>query len=126
MSRQVFLMGLGLTLVALALVLTDTLIAPAPGLTPQNVRRLRRGMTEVEVEALFGRDADRHLGHGECAFVAAWQATGRPAECKLWRAERGGVYVGFGDDGRVTGHLVYGDLTEVPGPLDRLRAWLGW
>lgn len=69
MSRQVFSWGLGVTLVALAFVVTDQLLAPPPGLTEANVRRFRPGMTLAELEVLFGgppdsTGRDRMLGEG--------------------------------------------------------------
>ena len=56
MSRRVYLLGVGLALVALAFVLTDRLLWQ-PGLTEVNVKRLRPGMTLAEVEALLGGPA---------------------------------------------------------------------
>ena len=53
MSRRALLWLAGVTLVALALLLTDRLLWQ-PGLTEDNVRRLRPGMTLAEVEALLG------------------------------------------------------------------------
>jgi hypothetical protein len=46
----------GLALVVGALLLTDRLLWQ-PGLTEDNVRRLRLGLTLAEVEALLGRPA---------------------------------------------------------------------
>jgi hypothetical protein len=64
MSRRTYLLVVsGLTLVVCALLLTDRLLW-RPGLTEDNVRRVRPGMTLAEVEALRGRPAtetiDRH------------------------------------------------------------------
>jgi hypothetical protein len=56
MSRSALLWPAGLTLVALALLLTDRLLW-RPSLTEDNVRRLRPGMTLAEVEALLGGPA---------------------------------------------------------------------
>jgi hypothetical protein len=53
MSRQVYLMGVGLALVALAFVVTDALLW-GPGVTEANVRRVRVGMTIREVESILG------------------------------------------------------------------------
>jgi hypothetical protein len=52
----VYLLGVGLALVALALAFTDwVMMAPsAPGVTEANVRHIRPGMTVEQVEALLG------------------------------------------------------------------------
>jgi hypothetical protein len=54
MSGRVYALGVGLALVALALVLTDQYLSGLPGVTGANVRRLREGMTLAEVEAILG------------------------------------------------------------------------
>jgi len=51
-------MGVALCLVALALGVTERLLEPPPGVTETNLRRLRKGMTLREGEAVFGRPAD--------------------------------------------------------------------
>ena len=53
MPRRALLWLAGLALVVGALLLTDRLLW-APGLTEDNVRRLRLGMTLAEIEALLG------------------------------------------------------------------------
>jgi hypothetical protein len=58
MSRRALLWLSGLALVALALLLTDRLLWQ-PGLTQDNVRRIRQGMTLAEVEALLGGHATK-------------------------------------------------------------------
>jgi hypothetical protein len=52
MRRRALLWLVGLALVALALLLTDALLWQ-PGLTEDNVHRLRPGMTLAEVEVLL-------------------------------------------------------------------------
>jgi hypothetical protein len=56
MRRRALLWLAGLALVAGALLLTDRLLW-RPGLTEDNVRRIRVGMTLAEVEALLGGPA---------------------------------------------------------------------
>src|SRR5437016_1246712 len=58
MSRRVYLLGVGLALVALALAVTDWALSLRPGVTEANVKRIRPGMTLAEVGALFGRAPD--------------------------------------------------------------------
>jgi hypothetical protein len=54
MSRRVYLLGIGLALVALALAVTDWALSLQPGVTEANVRRIRLGMTLEQVEAILG------------------------------------------------------------------------
>ena len=54
MSRRVYLLGVGLALVALALAFTDWALSLRPGVTEVNVRRVKPGMTLAEVEAVLG------------------------------------------------------------------------
>ena len=56
MRRRALLWLVGLALVVGALLLTDRLLWQ-PGLTEDNVRRIRPGMTLAEVEALLGGPA---------------------------------------------------------------------
>jgi hypothetical protein len=45
MSRGVFLLGVGVALVALGLAVTDWALSLLPGVTEANTRRIRVGMT---------------------------------------------------------------------------------
>src|SRR5262249_10302590 len=54
MPRRVYLLGVGLALVALALAFTDWALSLRPGVTEANVKRIRPGMTLTDVEALMG------------------------------------------------------------------------
>src|SRR5262245_39975942 len=54
MSRGVFLLGVGVTLVGLGLAVTDRALSLLPGVTEANTRRIRVGMTRPQVEALLG------------------------------------------------------------------------
>jgi hypothetical protein len=54
MSRRVFLLGIGIALVALALAFTDWALSLRPGVTEANVKRIRPGMTLKEVESILG------------------------------------------------------------------------
>jgi hypothetical protein len=116
MSRRVYLLGVGLALVALALVITEAALGPPPGVTQPNVHRIRPGMTMQEVEALLGGPPALRLGRG-----AQWEGLD-------------GVAVVFLDrDGRVVAAEFRpwedGDgpaAPQAPAFFPRLRAWLGW
>ena len=54
MPRRVYLLGVGLALVALALAFTDWALSFQPGVTEANVKRIKPGMTMREVEGILG------------------------------------------------------------------------
>jgi hypothetical protein len=115
MAKRALLWLTGLMLVVSALLLTDRLLWQ-PGLTEDNVRRIKPGMTLAEVEALLG-------GPAADTFEM-------PPDYMAYRLQRewkeGGetVVVQFFADGRVM--TAAGRGRTQPGPLARLRLWLGW
>jgi hypothetical protein len=119
MLRRALLWLAGLALVVCALLLTDRLLW-APGLTEDNVRRIRPGMTLAEVEALLGGPAswemDMSEGQGGAELGYRW--------LRHRSAEGAAVDVQFRADGR--GTAAGGGKRGSPGPFARLRAWLGW
>jgi hypothetical protein len=119
MPRRVYLLGVGLALVAGAFLLTDALLR-RPGVTEVNVRRIRVGMTLAEVEALLG-------GCGEA--IAVNREDGDTRECVgvwLWVGPTGAVWVLMDPTGRVVETDWWPSGESPPGPFARLRAWLGW
>jgi hypothetical protein len=60
MSRRVYLLGVGLALVALAFVLTDALLWQA-GVTEANVNRIRPGMSLEQAEGILGKATDARV-----------------------------------------------------------------
>ena len=115
MRRRAYLWLAGLALVALALLLTDRLLWQ-PGLTEDNVRRLRPGMSLAEVEGLLGGPAAGQLRDARRLPGLWWQ--------REWHEGSEVVVVQFFADGRVMSATGRG--RPQPGPIARLRAWLGW
>jgi hypothetical protein len=115
MRRRPLLWLAGLALVVGALLLTDRLLW-APGLTENNVRRIRPGMNLAEVEALLGGPAADSFEMPEDYPAFRWQ--------REWREGGEVVVVQFAADGKVL--AAAGRGRARPGPLARLRAWLGW
>jgi hypothetical protein len=115
MPKGVYLLGVGLALVALALAVTDWALSLLPGVTEGNVRRIRRGVALREAEATFGRPADRSFPVLQPGGMA-----------RLWHGAGGTAYVEFSTDRRVADARFYGHPLPVADPLARLRAWLGW
>jgi hypothetical protein len=116
MSRRVYLLGLGLALVALALAFTDWTLSLRPGVSEANARRIRLGMSLSEVERILGRPPDGESvmplrGVGS-AFHWGDGATGTilvqlDEQARVWRVE-------------------YNPGENPDSLLTRLRAWLGW
>jgi hypothetical protein len=115
MRKRVFLWLLGVALVVGALLLTDALLWQ-PGLTEDNVRRIRPGLTLAEVEALLGGPAADTFEMPADYPAYRWQ--------REWREGGETVEVQFFADGRVK--AAQGRGRPQPGPLARLRAWVGW
>ena len=118
MSRRVYLLGLALALVALALAFTDWALGMRPGVTEANVRRIRPGMTLREVEGILGSPG-RALPPIRGSVTYAW--SGRAGEVWIsmdWLSGKRPVPVK---------HVLWWPLRRPElGPLARLRAWLGW
>ena len=109
MPRGVYLLGVGLALVALALAFTDWALSLRYGVTEENFQRIREGMTLQEVESILGRAGDQLPG-----WAYVWEGAN-------WR-----ILVGVGAEGRVTGKALLPQDEAPPNLLARLRAWLGW
>jgi hypothetical protein len=59
MPRRVYLLGVGLVLVALALAFTDWALSLRPGATEANLKRIQPGMTLEQAEAFLGGPGSR-------------------------------------------------------------------
>jgi hypothetical protein len=112
--RRLLWAGIALCVLALALGLTERLLGRQPGVTAENAARVRRGMTLPEVEALMGMPGKR-----EEIPVISYAFFGREGVASIIFDERGRA---FGAP------CVYFRSTAPPrpGPLGRLREWLGW
>jgi hypothetical protein len=151
MSRQVYLLGVGVVLVAGALLLTDALLWES-AVTEANVQRIRPGMTLEEVEGILGpyplpdkgpwgtraevAEAVRSLSPSDDAKRAVRREAfsigrldgGKPEYIPLfWKGKDGTAVVVFRAGGRAGGAgWLWESRPPVRSPLARLRAWLGW
>jgi hypothetical protein len=115
MRKRASLWLLGVALAVGALLLTDALLWQ-PGLTEDNVRRIRPGLTLAEVEALLGGPAADTFEMPADYPAYRWQ--------REWREGGESVVVQFFADGRAM--AAQGRGRPQPGPLARLSAWVGW
>jgi hypothetical protein len=115
MRRRALLWFAGVALIVGALLLTNRLLWQ-PGLTEANVRRIRPGMTLAEVEALLGGPAAEAVEMPADYPAYRWR--------RAWKDGDASLDVQFWPDGRVM--AAAGRGRQQPGPLARLRSWLGW
>jgi hypothetical protein len=141
MSRRVFLLGVGLAAVALAFVVTDSVIGRAPGVTETNARRLRAGMSLEEIEAILGDFSPWQTYAGEVDRVKLKELCD-PAPCvevprnqiaATKEGEKGSVVVYLSTVGRLqkaewlpSGGAIRFRKAGPPSFLARLRSWVGW
>ncbi len=112
MSRCVFQLGVGIVLLAGAFLVTDGLFYQ-PGVTQANVRRIRLGMTEPEVEGILG---------GSAAGGYVSQPTSRT---RIWSGVDGLAVVRFGQHDRVNRRVFIPDRSRPPGHLRQFFSRLG-
>jgi hypothetical protein len=116
MARWVFMLGIGLVVVAVAFVVTDELLSAQPGVTERNVRRIRPGMTLEEVEALLGRQG-----------FEVWDSEPPDTITRCWKNEEFSVIFDFDAAGRMQRVFsFYRWEQSKDSSLWRLRPWLGW
>jgi hypothetical protein len=133
MSGRVFLLGVGMALVALAFALTNWAVSLVPGVTLANARRIRPGMTRAAVESLLG-------GSGIEFRVPPFIAPDPTYEW-CWLGKGFAVAVRFNEGDRVEyvavdmlraqdptpfARALFGLPAQDATPFARLRAWLGW
>jgi hypothetical protein len=127
--RRLAWIGVALCLVVLALGVMVRLLGPTPGITEENVGRIRAGMTMEEVEAILGREPD------------GWVTMGKRRLAAVWHSETGVAFVNPNTDGRVGSASFWEEpdpqgayrtwfrdnfSPQSPDPLNCLRSLLGW
>ena len=120
MSRKVYLLGVGLALVALGLAVTDAALGPHPGVTEVNARRVRVGMSLLQTEAIFGEPP---------GLSAKSRPEPGPPDLCVWLGKTGMAYVYLRLTGPATvqvDKVRWHPKQATQSPLARLRAWLGW
>ena len=117
MPRPLYLRGIGIVMVAAAFILTHEALGPWPGVTEANARRIRKGMTWVEVTEILGPHP----------FGRKYPGSPGGDSLTAWAGRDGEVYLHFTEDGlvaysewRPNGHRIFTfDPTESP--RDRAR-----
>ena len=129
MSRRVYLLGVGLALVALALAFTDWALSLRPGVTEMNAKRIRPGMTLAEVEAIVGKPnlGGLVLPSPAPPFEGEEWVPEVESGTLIWESSDGSIFVEFNRKGVATGETTWIPSNDArPGLLARLRAWLRW
>src|SRR5947199_9046696 len=112
MPRCVYLLGVGLALVALALAFTDWALSLQPGVTEANARHVRLGMTLAEVESLLG---------GPGVDLGDWMGM-----LRSWRGEEGLALVTYDPQTMTAASAEFRPSPDHrPSLFASLRAWLG-
>jgi outer membrane protein assembly factor BamE (lipoprotein component of BamABCDE complex) len=134
MSRQVYRLGLGIALVAMAFVLTEQLLR-RPCVTEANIRRIREGMTARQVEDILGppnvcqpfTQSPRNQSYLSLEDRHASVGRGRLVNWNWGTAtSRHRVFILFDEDGRVSEvEAIFRDEPSPPSVLTSLRACLG-
>jgi hypothetical protein len=127
MRRRRLLLGAGLLgLVALAgLAAFVRFTAPTPGVTVENYRRLRIGMTAQQVEAILGEGP---TSQQPTAARGRWQKYWKGKELTIYLLfERDGIVL-RGNAGPADRDPFFGEVEvrESDSFIDRLHRWLGW
>ena len=119
MSRRVYLLGVGLALLALAFAVTEWGLGTRAGGMEAKVRLIRPGMGLAEVQALLGGPG---RFRGQEGNSESW------TDLYEWTAPDGEVFVLFESrgDAPVAALQAHFTRSERPGLIARLRAWLGW
>jgi hypothetical protein len=138
MSRWVYLLGVGMALVALAFLVTEQLTTPPPGVTVANCERIRVGMTFEQVKALFGEPPYWDCDLASDPWLTRWGKPdirrGQWRWDRTWRNGRLMVFVMFNTEDRVSvahwfpedGRSIGSTNHPKPSPFQRLRSWLDW
>src|SRR5262245_15748198 len=120
MPRMVYLLGVGILLVSVAFLLTDAMVPrPSAGVSEAAVRRVKAGMTLKEVEAILG---------GPGRPLPIMEGSNRPITAYRWDGANGVAVVIFDlttDPPEEVARSAIFEQVPEPGPLPRLRAWLG-
>ena len=120
MSKSVFICGIATVAVALAFVLTDSVLTTlTAGVTEANARRIRIGMIKPQVERLLGGVGRKSSGSG----VSGPEESG-PEELywRLWANDDVQVLVYFDRNGCVE-HACFWTRQEGPFALSENQTW---
>jgi hypothetical protein len=138
MNKDVFLLGIGLAVVALAFAVTDrALRTPRDVWRWESAQRIREGMTRADMVRALGPPGnsrkwplDRHreaLHLIEVSSTMLLHVHSKMA-VETWEFDGGTLVVGFlgGVNGPVTWAQLVPDPPNPAPAFEHLRAWLGW
>ncbi len=132
--QQFALMALGLFVVG---VWTSCFLAPRHRIDEHSYRRIKKGMTLAEAEAIIGvppgvytqrsTEYKYHRGPPFKTSVAELLEAEKllAPEIRSWYGNAGFIWVEFDEDGRVYGVSIL-ENPHPPNFVDKVKAWLGW
>lgn len=139
MRRRLLLVGVGLVgLLCVGFALFVWLTTPTPGVTWENYRRLRIGMSARDVKALLGARYLRVVGSAisdnEYLIEEREEVCETLGGTRCWRGEELAIYLTFDEADRLTsGEAFRGQVARHGIPLltdetflDRIRRLLPW
>jgi hypothetical protein len=125
MPRWVFLLGIGVALVAVAFVVTDAAVGARPGVTERNAKRIREGMTMAEVTEILGENGFSDVfGRVGVTQPYWWEGETGRVDVEFWTT----YALRFPSLGARPGCVHSGRWQANPSPppkLSRIRAWFG-
>jgi hypothetical protein len=118
MSRRIFWLGVAIIVVGPAFVVTDAVLGPRPGPTEANARRVKKGMTLRDVEAILGGSGRADITFSDLRWVGTRYN---------WNGPNGVVFVWLVSPRFDTTPAVVGTVRFMPtagsGLLERLRSF---
>jgi hypothetical protein len=125
--RLLLVVGAAILLVVAGFALLLWLTTPTPGVTLENFRRLRVGMSAKDVEALLGQPQEVSALQSIPGISRCWRRDGEVVirlTFTIWQKLTGGEAT---PQGELANHV---PPAFVPSPdetfLDRIRSWLPW
>ncbi len=102
------------------------LAGPAHRVNPYTAEKVRAGMTQTEVEALFGAPQGDYSSGPKADKPQAPMPPRPGLRREDWTTEEGGAAVYFGPDGRVADRIVWSAPDYKASRFERIRKWWYW
>jgi hypothetical protein len=125
-KRLIFLALVVAALVAAVYLGLPHLAGPAHRINPYTAMKVRVGMTQRDVEAIFGAPPGDYSSGPAADHPQAPENRRPDLRREDWTAEEGGAVVYFGPDGRVADFTLWIAPGRETSQLEHLRKWWYW